>query len=147
MAEMVSIKDATVNEWKDVPTGKLRLSTYLAAPKESRDPQFFTVDNTPHRHLPTHFHDSDQFQIIVQGTGTLGRHELKPFTVHYSRAFTPYGPIQAGPEGVTWATLRSKSSSTGWSATNAGATCSPGNRPSRATRARWPLPCAMPAGC
>src|SRR5262245_24313814 len=39
-----------------------------------------------------HFHQNDQFQVVVGGKGRLGRHELCPYTVHFSRAYSPYGP-------------------------------------------------------
>src|SRR5579872_4299974 len=42
---------------------------------------------------PTHFHIRDQFQLVVDGRFTLGRHELSPYSVHFSRAYTPYGPL------------------------------------------------------
>src|SRR5688500_8506645 len=41
----------------------------------------------------THFHIVDQFQIVVRGNGRLGRHGLTPYGVHFSRAYTPYGPL------------------------------------------------------
>ena len=42
-----------------------------------------------------HFHVSDQFQIVVGGKGRLGRHDLAPYGVHFSRAYTPYGPLSS----------------------------------------------------
>lgn len=54
-----------------------------------------------------HFHLSDQFQVIMAGKGTLGRHELAPYTVHFSRAYTPYGPLVADVHsGMTLFILR-----------------------------------------
>src|SRR5690349_16909151 len=40
-----------------------------------------------------HFHINDQFQVVVGGQGKLGRHALTPYCVHFSRAYTPYGPL------------------------------------------------------
>lgn len=51
-----------------------------------------------------HFHNVDQFQVILEGSCTLGRHRLKPYTVHFSRAYTPYGPIVS--EGVRFFVIR-----------------------------------------
>src|SRR5436190_484484 len=45
-----------------------------------------------------HFHDVDQFQVIVEGSGDFGRHPVKPYYVHFSRAHTPYGPLQSKPD-------------------------------------------------
>jgi len=47
----------------------------------------------PGLYSSTHFHIVDQFQVIVDGKGKLGRHALAPYGVHFSRAYTPYGPL------------------------------------------------------
>jgi rubredoxin len=49
----------------------------------------------PGRVSLAHFHVNDQFQVIVDGKGRLGRHDLAPYCVHFSRAYTPYGPFVA----------------------------------------------------
>lgn len=83
-------------------------TNFMQPPKGTRLPQAFLVENTPHRHLRTHYHDVDQFQVIMSGAGTLGRHAVRPYAVHFSRAHTPYGPIQANEEGIAWLTLRAR---------------------------------------
>lgn len=89
--------------------GGMRWNTnFMQPPKGTRLPQAFLVENTPHRHLRTHYHDVDQFQVITSGGGTLGKHAVKPYAVHFSRALTPYGPIQAGDEGIAWLTIRAR---------------------------------------
>src|SRR3977135_931018 len=40
-----------------------------------------------------HFHENDQFQVVVAGKGKLGRRSLAPYSVHFSGAYTPYGPL------------------------------------------------------
>ncbi len=52
----------------------------------------------PGRRSATHFHVVDQFQIVLDGKGTLGRHHLVPHGVHFTRAYTPYGPFVADAE-------------------------------------------------
>jgi rubredoxin len=89
--------------------GGSRWNTYFMQPeKGTRLPQAFLVENTPHRLLRTHFHDVDQFQVIVSGGGTLGKHAVRPYTVHFARAHTPYGPITAGDQGIAWLTIRAR---------------------------------------
>lgn len=89
--------------------GGMRWNTnFMQPPKGTRLPQAFLVENTPHRHLRTHFHDVDQFQVIMSGGGTLGRHAVQPYAVHFSRALTPYGPIQADERGIAWLTIRAR---------------------------------------
>jgi hypothetical protein len=53
-----------------------------------------------------HFHDVDQFQVVVGGDGTLGKHEVAPISFHYADAYTPYGPIIAKEDGISFFTLR-----------------------------------------
>jgi hypothetical protein len=48
------------------------------------------------------------FQVIVSGDGTLGTHAVRPCSVHFARAHTPYGPITAGPNGLSWLTIRAR---------------------------------------
>ena len=40
----------------------------------------------PGRVSLAHFHNVDQFQLVVAGEGSLGRHKLAPYCVHFSRA-------------------------------------------------------------
>ena len=51
----------------------------------------------PGRVSHPHFHIVDQFQVIVGGKCKLGRHELAAYGVHFTRAYTPYGPFIADP--------------------------------------------------
>jgi hypothetical protein len=58
------------------------------------------------RILP-HFHEVDQFQVFVAGRGGLGRGAFEPpVTVHYADRYTGYGPLDAGPQGYSYFTLR-----------------------------------------
>jgi hypothetical protein len=69
-------------------------------------PQGFLVQQDGGWELPPHFHREDQFQVVVNGGGTLGRHRLEPLTVHYASGESGYGPIVAGPHGLWYFTLR-----------------------------------------
>jgi hypothetical protein len=64
------------------------------------------VDVAPKTRISPHFHQVDQFQVVVGGTGLLGKHALVPGTVHYTDAYSPYGPIRAGVKGLLFFTLR-----------------------------------------
>lgn len=56
-----------------------------------------------------HFHEVDQFQVIMDGSGDFGRHAVKPYCVHFARAYTPYGPLQADRDtGWAFIVLRSR---------------------------------------
>ncbi|WP_127783181.1 hypothetical protein [Rhodococcus sp. X156] len=57
--------------------------------------------------LRPHFHEVDQFQVVVGGRGRLGRDEVGVGVVHYSDGHTPYGPITTDdPDGLAYFTLR-----------------------------------------
>jgi len=73
------------------------------------DPQAFLVELAPHAVIEAHFHQVDQFQIIVAGSGTLGRKAAPVVALHYADHHTAYGPIKAGPFGLSFFTIRSKS--------------------------------------
>ena len=77
-------------------------------PLREREPQAFIVEQIPHSVVGSHFHISNQFQVIVRGSGTLGRHAVKPISVHYAGGYTGYGPITAGEDGLSYFTLRAQ---------------------------------------
>ena len=94
--------------YREVKGGSRWNTNFFQPEKGTRLPQAFLVENTPHRVLRTHYHDVDQFQVIMQGSGTLGKHEVHPYSVHFARAHTPYGPITAGASGIAWLTIRAR---------------------------------------
>jgi len=55
-----------------------------------------------------HYHGTDQFQVFIDGSGLLGRQEIKPVSIHYTNRYTGYGPIVAGEEGISYYVLRPK---------------------------------------
>src|SRR5262249_34444487 len=72
-------------------------------------PSAFLAQYDPGDKSCTHFHQVDQFQILVQGKGEMGRHAVEPYYVHFARAFTPYGPLHADEKtGWTFLTLRTR---------------------------------------
>jgi hypothetical protein len=82
-------------------------SDYFGSAKSAYDfPQAFYIEQSPDSVVPPHFHVVNQFQVVVGGGGTLGRHDLKPVAIHYSGEYTGYGPIIAEPQGLCYFTLR-----------------------------------------
>ena len=69
-------------------------------------PTVFLVEQPPNSVLAPHFHMQNQFQVIQAGSGMLGRHAVGPGSVHYAGAFTGYGPLAAGPGGLSYFTIR-----------------------------------------
>lgn len=71
-------------------------------------PQGFLVDQPPGAITLPHFHETNQFQVFVEGVGTMGKHRARPLTVQYANGHTPYGPITASETGVKYFTLRQR---------------------------------------
>ena len=82
-------------------------SDWIAAGQEGVvTPSMFLVEQDPGSVLKTHYHRQNQFQLFVRGRGNIGPHVLSPNTLHYAGAYTGYGPITAGPEGLAYFTIR-----------------------------------------
>ncbi|HEU0218012.1 MAG TPA: hypothetical protein VFQ90_15235 [Stellaceae bacterium] len=69
-------------------------------------PVAFLVERGPGGITKPHFHQADQYQVVVSGYGKLGLHDTGTVAVHYTDAYSAYGPIVAAEEGIAWFTLR-----------------------------------------
>jgi hypothetical protein len=52
------------------------------------------------------FTSRNQFQVFIDGKGSVGKTPLNPISVHYASAFSPYGPLRGSEKGLTYFTLR-----------------------------------------
>ncbi len=88
------------------------LRNYIGSPGSLEPgPQAFLVERPyPNPRVAPHFHDIDQFQVIVAGDGRMGKKEVKPITFQYADAYTPYGPIVGRDDGISFFTLRAVAS-------------------------------------
>jgi hypothetical protein len=105
----IRIEDTEVRTvTSDSPMGTVRLHNFYGQGGAANDgPQGFLVEMlVPHSRLDPHFHDVDQFQVVVRGDGRMGGRKLGPVSVHYADAFAPYGPIVAKEHGLGYYTLR-----------------------------------------
>ncbi len=85
-------------------------TNYLGSDTSHRDtPQALLVEQSANSVIPPHFHGIDQFQVVVHGGGSLGKHAVKPVCVHYANAYSGYGPLNAEEEGIFYFTLRAQS--------------------------------------
>jgi hypothetical protein len=61
-------------------------------------PEVYLVERPPGDTLGAHFHDVDQFQVFFDSPGaTYQRRPITSVMVHYTDAYTTYGPFRAGP--------------------------------------------------
>lgn len=70
-------------------------------------PTVALIEQPPNSVLVPHFHRQNQFQLFVEGSGSIGTSPLSPLSIHYAGAYTGYGPLVAGPEGIKYFTMRS----------------------------------------
>jgi len=69
-------------------------------------PVAYRIEQDPHTQSHPHFHQTNQFQVFISGAGTFGKDAVQPVMAQYAQAFTPYGPIVAGDDGLSYLTLR-----------------------------------------
>lgn len=94
-----------------IGTNKMELAAQgqAAAPVAGANlPMAYLVEQAPGQTVHAHYHQVDQFQLFVGGSGRIGTHALEGVAVHYAGAHSPYGPIVAGEAGVNYMTLRSR---------------------------------------
>lgn len=90
------------------PEGSGGRTDYIGSPGIIDErPQAFLVDRLfPGAHIAPHFHDVDQFQVVVGGFCTMGKQAAPPVSFQYTDAYTPYGPIKGEEKGFAFFTLR-----------------------------------------
>jgi hypothetical protein len=120
--------------WNTLFIGANRFTKKPDDPTPSADTLFpvaFLVEKEPGSIVRPHFHQAEQFQIVVGGGGKFGVHEVDGIVVHYTGPYTAYGPLVASDKGLDWFTLRN-----GW---DPGARYMPAERQSlREGRAKFP---------
>jgi hypothetical protein len=99
-----------VTFWHTLYLGTTRYNMVPGTPDPDASalfPMAFLVEQDPGSTASAHYHQQDQFQLVVRGQAMMGLHEVRPLTVHFSGAHTAYGPIRASQgEGVWYFTLR-----------------------------------------
>ena len=87
---------------------RMRPSDAVSHDSKAVSPQAFLIEMTPQEIIHPHFHEVEQFQVFFEGEGQMGRTEgkLGPAVVHYTDAYTGYGPITASQQGLSYFALR-----------------------------------------
>lgn len=90
------------------PGGVSRRLDYIGSPGViDAEPQAFYVDRLyAGARIDPHFHDIDQFQVVVDGDCAMGKKPAPPISFQYADAYTPYGPIVDRGAGFAFFTLR-----------------------------------------
>jgi hypothetical protein len=93
-------------------SGQRHWGTVFFGPRSSAarapGPQATMSDLVPGETILPHFHGVSMFQLFLDGSGTVGNkgQPLKPLTVQFKDHHTAYGPIVAGPQGLSFVALR-----------------------------------------
>ncbi len=93
-------------------TGIEHWGTVFFGPRTSTEqapgPQATMSELQAHEAIKPHFHGVTMFQLFVAGFGTIGNRgqELKPLTIQFKDRHTAYGPVTAGPQGLSFVALR-----------------------------------------
>jgi len=81
-----------------------RYSTSGASPQ----PQALMTQMAANETILPHFHGLAQFQIFPAGSGMMGKGQVQPLMLQYKDHHTAYGPLVAGPHGLTFIALRNR---------------------------------------
>lgn len=93
-------------------TGKQHWGTVFFGPRSSSGsapgPQATMSDLNANEAIVPHFHGVTMFQLFIAGSGTIGSRGqvLEPLTVQFKDHHTAYGPVTAGPLGLSFVALR-----------------------------------------
>ena len=74
----------------------------------SSGPQALMTQMSANETILPHFHGVAQFQIFPSGAGVMGKTEVRPLMLQYKDHHSAYGPLVAGPHGLTFIALRNR---------------------------------------
>ena len=95
----ITLEQAQARGIHRYPNGSTMTALFGRFDTEAPGPLAFMVTSPPTYVLDAHMHPTDQFQLFVKGAAKIGRHGAKLGGIHYSDAYTPYGPIISECEG------------------------------------------------
>ncbi len=76
--------------------------------KISAGPQALMTQMSANETILSHFHGVAQFQIFPSGAGMMAKTEVRPLMLQYKDHHSAYGPLVAGPHGLTFIALRNR---------------------------------------
>jgi hypothetical protein len=101
--EPVASRGTGIEHWGSSYFGP-RYSTTEISP----GPQSLMTQMCANETILPHFHGVAQFQIFPSGSGVLGKTEVRPLMLQYKDHHSAYGPLAAGPLGLTFISLRNR---------------------------------------
>ncbi|CAM4133901.1 Quercetin 2,3-dioxygenase C-terminal cupin domain-containing protein [Bordetella tumbae] len=91
-----------IEHWGTVYFGPRSSNTHAPGPQATMS------ELNANESIVPHFHGVSMFQLFLAGSGEIGNRgqKLQPLTVQFKDHHTAYGPIAAGPQGLTFVALR-----------------------------------------
>ena len=71
-------------------------------------PQALMTQMAANETILPHFHGVAQFQIFPSGAGMMAKTDVRPLMLQYKDHHSAYGPLVAGPQGLTFIALRNR---------------------------------------
>jgi hypothetical protein len=102
--------------WSRIEEHQFDRQVYFGSPDVAgAGPQIYVNTVDPGVELAAHFHKVDQFQVFFGTPGAMfKRREISPLMVHYTDAYSTYGPFRAAVDRpLRYATIRAESSNFG----------------------------------
>lgn len=105
-------QDSTRQKWKEstswdalgfqeLPNGAKVTTFRIGEPGDPNAPTVFRTYFPPGCTVAPHTHECDYCEIILEGTQEVTRRWYKEGDIRIAKGGTMYGPLVAGPEGVT----------------------------------------------
>ena len=85
----------------EMPGGALVTRYSVGVPENETAPTVFRATYPPHSVVAPHKHESDYTEIILEGSQQITRRWHHAGDIRIVQGGTVYGPLIAGPEGVT----------------------------------------------
>ena len=95
-----------IEHWGSSYFGPRYSTTELSAGQQA--PQALMTQMSANETILPHFHGLAQFQIFPSGAGMMAKTEVRPLMLQYKDHHSAYGPLIAGPQGLTFIALRNR---------------------------------------
>ncbi len=100
------VGDVTTCAWRVNPQGQLIRALLGSTETIAKLPHAQVVEQPGAYVQRPHFHEIDQYQVIVGGSGHIGRRAVGLGDYHYTDRATTYGPIIGDADGINYLVLR-----------------------------------------
>lgn len=108
----LSMKDdaAKTREEKEYDGKAVFVTNWMSrADAADPEPNIYELEISSDFIQPPHFHQSEEFQLIIEGSGTINSESFQAGSLHYAAPYSAYGPFAPGVDGIKYLTIRMSS--------------------------------------